>query len=646
MTSRHPRPALPGGPVSTSSAPALRASRPARGLLAAACLLLAAPLSAQVRIVANGDSITAGSGASQQANRYTDRLDALLGPAFSVQTEGVSGATLLRRGRPSYRSTNGVASTLGADPDIITIMLGTNDSKASQWSNGIATEFVDDYVALIDTYRAGLGDVAIHPVLPPPATDADVRGSVVANEIIPGILEAARRRNLTVIDANSPFGEDPLDLFTDGVHPNDAGHLLLAETFRDALISGRVLRPLPEPWQRFDIGATGRTGADALGSDGSVLVFGAGNGGSGSGARSDSFRFVAQTTAGDASLVTRVAELRLADPLFDPPAGAAAGVMIRESLVRDSRYAAVFVTAGQGVAFRWRSSRGSPSGQTVVAGVAPPVWLRLVREGDQYTGQYSTDGSSWIQIGTTRTLPLGEAAHAGLAVNSGNTIRLARARFELSQVIRQGAGRPAAPNGARAEASAGTVTLNWLGSQEASAHRIWRSGTADGNFSERGLVNEGSTFTDGSAAQGATYYYAIVPENENGPGPASSLVRVGPPEAPTGLAVEMIAANQARLSWNARDDADFYRVKRSVGAGPYVTIATIQDGTTHVDPSVLPGTRHRYVVTAVNGSGESPASAVAESEGFGLNRRPSGTRPSGGLRAWPVDANREFMSRD
>lgn len=617
-------------------------SRRARHLLAACLLLSAAPLFGQVRIVTNGDSITAGVGASDpNTSGYPARLDALLGPGFTVQREATSGATLLQRGRPSYRSTSGVANTVAADPDIITIMLGSNDSKAVH--QALLPDFIDDYVSLIDTYRGALGDVSIYPVLPPPATDVDVRGSVVANHILPGVLEAARRRGLNVIDVHSAFGRDPLGFFTDGVHPADQGYQIIAERLRDGLFSNLVLRPLPDAWQRADIGATGLGGADALDFDGSVIMLGAGVG---VGARADAFRFAAQSTAGDSSVMARVGVVENVDPLVPVAASAAAGVMIRESLGRDSRHAAVLVTAGQGVSFRWRDSKGATGGEVNIPGVTPPVWVRLDRSGDDFTAQYSADGFNWSPIGTSRRITMPAGAHAGLAVNSGSATQLARGRFESVEVSRQAPGTPFAPLNVEATATAGSVTLNWPASPGATSYRILRATSPDGAFSERGLATAGATtFSDGSVNSGATYYYTVVPLDGSLQGPASTPLRVGPPEAPTGLSVVMISFGQARLTWNARDEATSYRVKRASGNGSYATIATVTGATTYLDSSAIPGTTYRYIVTAVNGSGESRASANFTPEPYGLHLRPSGPRQTPGRRAFIIDSNTEYMSR-
>jgi len=80
-------------------------------------------------------------------------------------------------------------------------------------------------------------------------------------------------------------------------------------------------------------------------------------------------------------------------------------------------------------------------------------------------------------------------------------------------------------------------------------------------------------------------------------------VRKTPP-APTGLTA---AAGRGRitLNWHAASGAKSYNVKRSLfNGGPYKTIATGVAGTTYTNVGLRPGVNY-YVVTAVNGAGQS-----------------------------------------
>lgn len=47
-----------------------------------------------------------------------------------------------------------------------------------------------------------------------------------------------------------------------------------------------------------------------------------------------------------------------------------------------------------------------------------PVYLKLVRNGDTYTGSYSTDGSSWQSVGSATVPDQGATQDAGVFVVS------------------------------------------------------------------------------------------------------------------------------------------------------------------------------------------------------------------------------------
>lgn len=404
-----------------------------------AALALASSAAAQVKIFANGDSITFGAGSSDGMTKsYAPMLAGLLGNGYTVQRDGVSGATLLKKGTPSYFNTQGVTNTIQANPDIITIMLGTNDSKPGNWI--YRDEFVADYLSLIDTYRGLPSQPDIYPCLPPPAQElpGDIRGSVIANEVIPRILEAARQRNLPVIDLHTPFLDTLGSLFPDGIHPNDEGHRIMAVRIRDAIISGKALRPLPGGWNRTDVGSVGNLGADAIDESGVFHVWGGGAAISGT---TDAFRFVHQSISDDFELVARVAVQRNVDPLVETKSDSVAGVMVREGTGVSARHISVLATPGSGVSLRWRDAVGASVGVVNVPTSKQPVWVKIRRSGNSYAGFYSGNGSEWRQIGTARTIPLADT-QAGLAANSGLADELTQARFEQVQLTRTSPGDP------------------------------------------------------------------------------------------------------------------------------------------------------------------------------------------------------------
>jgi len=92
-------------------------------------------------------------------------------------------------------------------------------------------------------------------------------------------------------------------------------------------------------------------------------------------------------------------------------------------------------STGNGTGFQRRIDPGGFSVNTFGPGNAPPMWVRLVRSANQFTGYASTDGVNWTTIGTD-TIPMGSAVYVGLAVTSHDVSSSATAvinQFKLSQ---------------------------------------------------------------------------------------------------------------------------------------------------------------------------------------------------------------------
>ena len=196
-----------------------------------------------------GNSITQGSNGPS----YVPKLAALLGPGYVLENDGVSGTTLLKKGDNPYWKNGKLANVFALQPDIISIKLGTNDSKAWNWKFG--NEFEADLIALIDT----LASIPSHPkiwlVLPCPAfaNPFAIDDAVISGGILPIYRKVAAAKGLDLIDANTPLQGHP-EYFADGVHPNSAGADAIAgefyRAFTDKARTGIVRRERgrdPEP---------------------------------------------------------------------------------------------------------------------------------------------------------------------------------------------------------------------------------------------------------------------------------------------------------------------------------------------------------------------------------------------------------------
>jgi len=192
---------------------------------------------------------------------------------------------------------------------------------------------------------------------------------------------------------------------------------------------------LPSPWTARDIGAPALSGS-ATYSSGVFTIDAAGSDIWGS---SDQFHFVYQQIAGDVDIIARV------DDVTQPSIWSKAGVMIRSSLNSNAAHGSALLTAADGARFRRRLTSGANSASTSVANVSAPVWVRAVRSGSKVTAYWSSNGSTWLLIGSD-TIALGTFAYVGIAVTSNDSS--ARTTATLSGVRVSGAGS-AMPTGQR-----------------------------------------------------------------------------------------------------------------------------------------------------------------------------------------------------
>ena len=178
------------------------------------------------------------------------------------------------------------------------------------------------------------------------------------------------------------------------------------------------LSPLPAGWSGRDIGAVGAAGSSGY-SSGTFTVRGSG---ADIWSATDEFHFASRTMTGNGTITARVRSMSNAD------AWTKAGVMIRETRDANSKHAAMFVSAGKGLAFQRRVSTGGASTHTAGAARIAPYWVRLTRSGSTFTASTSPDGAVWTVVGSA-TINMASTVYVGLAVTSHNDGTLATATF-------------------------------------------------------------------------------------------------------------------------------------------------------------------------------------------------------------------------
>ncbi len=183
----------------------------------------------KIQVACVGDSITAGT-------EYPVDLWQLLGPNYVVGNFGIGGATVTLGTDCSWMNETGFSVAKQFQPDIVVIILGTNDANSNY--NETNAGFIADYTTLIGEFQALASKPKVYLVLPPPifSNNASLSETYFVQNVIPNIRQVAVQTGLPLVDAYTPLLNHS-EYFEDGVHPNVEGAHIIARAVYAALNS-------------------------------------------------------------------------------------------------------------------------------------------------------------------------------------------------------------------------------------------------------------------------------------------------------------------------------------------------------------------------------------------------------------------------
>lgn len=192
----------------------------------------------QIRVACVGDSITYGFMVKNwRKNNYPAILNDLLGENYCVNNFAYTNRTAIKSADYPLVKEKIYKKSLDFQPDIVIILLGTNDSKKVNWDKD---KFIDDYGEIIDGYLSLESAPKVYMLNLPPVFEVrgkvlyDIRKNVIEEEIIPAVRQIADSKSISCIDVYKVFNGRK-ELFTDGVHLNAKGCRLLAQTVYETL---------------------------------------------------------------------------------------------------------------------------------------------------------------------------------------------------------------------------------------------------------------------------------------------------------------------------------------------------------------------------------------------------------------------------
>jgi len=147
----------------------------------------------------------------------------------------------------------------------------------------------------------------------------------------------------------------------------------------------------------------------------------------------DEFRYAYKQLSGTGSIMAQVLSVQNTDPW------AKAGVMIRQTPDPGSKFAAVYITPGNGCRYQARLTPGSNATSDTAdnaftseqTAITAPYWIKIERDAaDNFNGYYSSDGVSWVaMLWNPQKISMPSNVYIGLAVTSHSSGVIGEAQF-------------------------------------------------------------------------------------------------------------------------------------------------------------------------------------------------------------------------
>lgn len=199
-----------------------------------------------VRIGFIGNSITEGVGVNIPATEaYPIQVGNLLkekyGDTCIVRNFGLTTTTMLKKGDVPYWNSPHFSNCLTFAPEICLIALGTNDTKPQNW-DAHGSEYVGDYLAMIDSLKTRNPNMKFLVCYPPPAFEIKwgINDSIIVHGIIPGVDSVISATGAVLVDFHQPL-LDSIALFPDHIHPNALGAKALARIVYKTMVESDIV---------------------------------------------------------------------------------------------------------------------------------------------------------------------------------------------------------------------------------------------------------------------------------------------------------------------------------------------------------------------------------------------------------------------
>lgn len=182
-----------------------------------------------IRVACVGDSITYGAKIQDKfLHSYPAQLQQLLGGHYLVKNFGASGYALQKNANFPYWDHPNFQESCDFQPDIVLIMLGTNDTKPYNWTG--VEPFLSDLEDMVTHYQTLDSHPEIYLMTPATVFTSQLKLNTpykmqedIADIISQEILSFGEEHQIPVIDIHETTRTHPEYFLLDGIHPDRAG---------------------------------------------------------------------------------------------------------------------------------------------------------------------------------------------------------------------------------------------------------------------------------------------------------------------------------------------------------------------------------------------------------------------------------------
>ncbi len=213
----------------------------------------------KIKVACIGDSVTAGVHADGEADiSYPAKLSEMLGEPYDVRNFGEGGSTVISTSGSAYINTQKYKDSLDFAPDVVFIMLGTNDLAALIADSNAKDALYKDMLLLLQSYSALKSTPVVYLLSPTQRTDDSELDSAMKDILIPLYKQISEQTKVGYIDIYT-ISQSIKNEFPDSIHPNSTAASHIATWLYGAVVTNSNIGGITNNTTHVDIAISDAT---------------------------------------------------------------------------------------------------------------------------------------------------------------------------------------------------------------------------------------------------------------------------------------------------------------------------------------------------------------------------------------------------